>query len=98
MQHQYHSINTEFIDNDSYPDETGPNDWSKQRFENVIGMREAALEHARNIWADYLFVSHLFSALISLFHLSFFFFVYRRLIAMYSSHILKRSNTSSQKT
>ncbi|GJQ78784.1 hypothetical protein Trydic_g2815 [Trypoxylus dichotomus] len=54
VQHQYHSINSEFIDNDSYADEQGPNDWSKLRFENVIELRESALNYARTSWADYL--------------------------------------------
>ncbi|KRT81243.1 hypothetical protein AMK59_5115, partial [Oryctes borbonicus] len=54
VQHQYHSINSEFIDSDSYADEQGPNDWSKFRFENVIELRESGLNHARTYWADYL--------------------------------------------
>ncbi|KAK9732225.1 hypothetical protein QE152_g13032 [Popillia japonica] len=53
VQHQYHSINSEFVDSDSYSDEQGPNDWSRLRFENVISLRESALNYARRVWADY---------------------------------------------
>ncbi|KAI4471867.1 procollagen-lysine2-oxoglutarate 5-dioxygenase/glycosyltransferase 25 family member [Holotrichia oblita] len=54
VQHQYHSINSEYVDSDSYSDEQGPNDWSMLRFENVISLRESALNYAKTAWADYL--------------------------------------------
>ena len=41
----------------AYRDEKGPWDWSKQRFENVISLRQQALQTARERWADYLLVS-----------------------------------------
>ncbi|CAH1972786.1 unnamed protein product [Acanthoscelides obtectus] len=55
VKHKYHSVNTEFIDDEkSYPDEMGPGHWTPQRFKQIIYLREAALEHGRKIWADYL--------------------------------------------
>ncbi|KAL3870728.1 hypothetical protein ACJMK2_038772 [Sinanodonta woodiana] len=53
----YHSI--DFIleeDSRGYSDERGPCDWSEQRFENVIKLRQQALEASRSKWADYLFM------------------------------------------
>ncbi|XP_056181821.1 procollagen galactosyltransferase 1 [Falco biarmicus] len=38
----------------SYPDEEGPKHWSPSRYEHVMRLRQAALEAARAIWADYL--------------------------------------------
>ncbi|KAM9214388.1 LOW QUALITY PROTEIN: procollagen galactosyltransferase 1, partial [Leptosomus discolor] len=38
----------------SYPDEEGPKHWSPSRYEHVMKLRQAALESARAIWADYL--------------------------------------------
>ncbi len=40
-----------------YDDENGPCHWSQQRFENIIHLRQQALDTARRIWADSLFVS-----------------------------------------
>ncbi|XP_071446637.1 glycosyltransferase 25 family member [Hetaerina americana] len=37
-----------------FPDEKGPAHWSNSRFDNVIRLREEALETARKLWADYL--------------------------------------------
>ncbi|KAK2510835.1 hypothetical protein Q9233_017425 [Columba guinea] len=38
----------------SYPDEEGPKHWSPSRYEHVMKLRQAALDSARAIWADYL--------------------------------------------
>ncbi|KAM6289047.1 procollagen galactosyltransferase 1-like, partial [Aegotheles albertisi] len=38
----------------SYPDEEGPKHWSQSRYEQVMRLRQAALESARANWADYL--------------------------------------------
>ncbi|KAK4877567.1 hypothetical protein RN001_010073 [Aquatica leii] len=51
---QYHSIKTNFVEDKSYSDETGPTHWSSSRYDNVISLREEALNYARTIWADYL--------------------------------------------
>ncbi|CAG9862154.1 unnamed protein product [Phyllotreta striolata] len=52
---KYHSINTEFIeDGVQYPDEQGPAHWTNERFDNIINLRETALNYARRLWADYL--------------------------------------------
>lgn len=56
---QYHMISTEFIEGDeAYPDENGPCHWTKERFNHVINLREASLNFARNIWADFYWVSN----------------------------------------
>nr|CAH7758151.1 unnamed protein product [Callosobruchus chinensis] len=52
---KYHSINTEFIEDEkNYPDEIGPGHWTHQRFKQIIYLRESALEYGRKTWADYL--------------------------------------------
>ncbi|KAM6233188.1 procollagen galactosyltransferase 1 [Porphyrio hochstetteri] len=38
----------------SYPDEEGPKHWTPSRYEHVMKLRQAALESARAIWADYV--------------------------------------------
>ncbi|NXT52331.1 GT251 galactosyltransferase, partial [Pluvianellus socialis] len=38
----------------SYPDEEGPKHWPPSRYEHVMKLRQAALEAARAMWADYL--------------------------------------------
>ncbi|XP_023029681.2 glycosyltransferase 25 family member [Leptinotarsa decemlineata] len=55
VKNDYHSINTEFIEEDPrYPHETGPAHWTTDRFNHVIKLRESALEEGRKMWADYL--------------------------------------------
>ncbi|KAG5887523.1 hypothetical protein JTB14_022135 [Gonioctena quinquepunctata] len=53
---EYHSINTEFVEDVSpqYPHESGPAHWTVERFNHIIRLRESALNFARSIWADYL--------------------------------------------
>lgn len=51
----YHSINTEFIeDGAQYSGEYGPAHWTTDRFNHIINLRESALNFARKFWADYL--------------------------------------------
>ncbi|XP_061871395.1 procollagen galactosyltransferase 1 [Colius striatus] len=38
----------------SYPGEEGPKHWTPSRYEHVMKLRQAALESARAMWADYL--------------------------------------------
>lgn len=40
----------------SYEDEEGPKDWIDPRYEHVMKLRQAALESAREMWADYFMV------------------------------------------
>lgn len=40
----------------AFTDETGPKHWNNQRYEHVMKLRQAALDAAREIWADYLLV------------------------------------------
>lgn len=42
----------------AFTDETGPKHWNNQRYEHVIKLRQAALDTAREIWADYLLVRY----------------------------------------
>lgn len=39
-----------------YEDEAGPKDWTDVRYEHVMKLRQAALESAREMWADYFMV------------------------------------------
>lgn len=58
---KYHSIVTNFDKSGSkYPDELGPAHWSLNRFNNVINLREKALNSARAKWADFILVCHIF--------------------------------------
>ncbi|TNN63076.1 Procollagen galactosyltransferase 1 [Liparis tanakae] len=41
----------------AFEDETGPKHWNNLRYEHVMKLRQAALETAREIWADYLLVA-----------------------------------------
>lgn len=46
-----------------YEDESGPKHWTNLRYEHVMKLRQAALETAREMWADYFLVHHLKSCL-----------------------------------
>lgn len=51
----------------AFADEVGPKHWNNLRYEHVMKLRQAALDTAREIWADYLLVCHhLFNSFISL--------------------------------
>lgn len=60
MHEQYHSISTKFVEDKSYTDEQGPTHWSTQRFDQIISLRESALNYARELWADYFLVSFIY--------------------------------------
>ena len=51
-----------------FPDQTSDCHWSEERFKHVIQLRQQGLEHARNSWSDFVFVSSpnafIFNALI----------------------------------
>ncbi|GAA6078956.1 procollagen galactosyltransferase 1, partial [Tachysurus ichikawai] len=38
----------------AYSDEEGPKHWTNLRYAHVMKLRQAALESAREMWADYL--------------------------------------------
>ncbi|KAM6972558.1 procollagen galactosyltransferase 1 [Aplochiton taeniatus] len=40
-----------------YTDEVGPKHWTNQRYEHVLKLRQAALDTARETWADYFLLS-----------------------------------------
>ncbi len=40
-----------------YYDEEGPKDWTNEHYAYIMKLRQAALESAREMWADYLMVS-----------------------------------------
>lgn len=55
-QHKYHSCNVK-IDKylpKHYPGDVEGTEWSDDRFNNIIRMKEEALTLARHIWADYI--------------------------------------------
>lgn len=41
-----------------FADETGPKHWNNLRYEHVMKLRQAALDTAREIWADYILVCY----------------------------------------
>ncbi|XP_015608067.1 glycosyltransferase 25 family member [Cephus cinctus] len=54
---RYHSVDL-ILDEESHglSDEKGLADWTPSRFSHVIQLREQAVNHARKIWADFLFM------------------------------------------
>lgn len=49
-----------------YEDESGPKHWTNLRYEHVMKLRQAALDTAREMWADYFLVHRLKSERVSL--------------------------------
>ncbi|CAG06095.1 unnamed protein product, partial [Tetraodon nigroviridis] len=57
VQNDYHYVEWRPDDKSSaFADETGPKHWNNLRYEHVMKLRQAALDTAREIWADYLLV------------------------------------------
>ncbi|ETE70994.1 Procollagen galactosyltransferase 1, partial [Ophiophagus hannah] len=55
VQSMYHSVEWRPMDHPRfYSDEEGPKDWSNSRYDYVMKLRQAALQSARDIWADYI--------------------------------------------
>ncbi|XP_037784027.1 glycosyltransferase 25 family member-like [Penaeus monodon] len=53
---KYHSVE-EHLDQlgpKKYPDDKFVSDWSDERFDNIISMKEEALKKARGMWADFI--------------------------------------------
>lgn len=55
-EHKYHSCNVKLDKNSPkyYPGDFKATEWSDQRFNNIIEMKEEALSFARQMWADYI--------------------------------------------
>lgn len=54
----YHHIDIEYKDDEvKRPSEESPTNWPDERHVDVTAMKEEALEYARKMWADYVFVS-----------------------------------------
>uniref|UniRef100_A0A8C6STV9 procollagen galactosyltransferase n=1 Tax=Neogobius melanostomus TaxID=47308 RepID=A0A8C6STV9_9GOBI len=56
VQTDYHYVEWR-PDPDSFEDELGPKQWNYLRYEHVMKLRQAALDTAREVWADYLLVA-----------------------------------------
>lgn len=65
--YEYHSINSEILSSppSRLADEEGVSHWTPLRFTHVIQLREEALETARQLWADFVWVCILFYFVIS---------------------------------
>uniref|UniRef100_A0A669BRX0 procollagen galactosyltransferase n=1 Tax=Oreochromis niloticus TaxID=8128 RepID=A0A669BRX0_ORENI len=58
VQNYYHYVEWRPEDEPSaFEDEVGPKHWNNLRYEHVMKLRQAALDTAREIWADYLLVA-----------------------------------------
>lgn len=54
---QYHSVNVEYDKQSKRrTGEVSPTHWTPERHADLIRLKEEALDHARAIWADYVFV------------------------------------------
>lgn len=56
---RYHGVDTVISPSPPYrlPDESGPAHWPLSRYSLIINLREKALNLAREMWADYIWVS-----------------------------------------
>lgn len=52
------SVNLVCLRFSAFAEETGPKHWNNLRYEHVMKLRQAALDTAREIWADYLLVRY----------------------------------------
>lgn len=54
--HKYHSVDVHLdeLGPIKYPGDKYVSDWSDERFNNIIGMKEEALKKARDMWADFI--------------------------------------------
>ncbi|KAL2101587.1 hypothetical protein ACEWY4_003348 [Coilia grayii] len=54
VQKAYHTVEWRPLEKPrAFPDEDGPKQWSTQRYAYVMKLRQAALQSAREMWADY---------------------------------------------
>ncbi|KAF4522609.1 hypothetical protein B566_EDAN003590 [Ephemera danica] len=58
VENKYHAVDAELLTSPPtlFSDESGPTNWSSFRFLHMIRLREEALTHARNTWADYIWM------------------------------------------
>lgn len=57
VRNSYHSVHYQFDESEKLRQgETNLTHWPDERFRDVIKMKEEALTHARQSWADYIFV------------------------------------------
>jgi collagen beta-1,O-galactosyltransferase len=55
---KYHALDIHLnATSTGFEDEKTIADWSPRRFAHVIDLREQALNHARRMWADFIWVS-----------------------------------------
>lgn len=55
---KYHAVDFLFHEEtNGFDDEKGIADWSSSRFSHIIKLREEAMNYARKVWADFIFVS-----------------------------------------
>lgn len=73
---EYHEVNYKNdVDNEDYAnvsvafEATNKTIWTSERFNHVIKLKEEALNYARAVWADYIFVSRK-NLILSSFHIS----------------------------
>ncbi|KAL7883670.1 hypothetical protein SRHO_G00013280 [Serrasalmus rhombeus] len=58
VQKMYHYVEWRPLEKPrAYPDEGGPKNWPNVRYAHVMKLRQAALDSAREMWADYLMVA-----------------------------------------
>lgn len=58
VKHLYHRVLVNVSDTPhKYDDAVGPAEWPDSRYQQMMYLRQKALDSARKQWADYLFVS-----------------------------------------
>jgi Glycosyl transferase family 2 len=64
VQYMYHSVHYQFDDSKKLrKGESNMTHWPEERFNDLIQMKEEALNHARNSWADFIFVCKIIAKL-----------------------------------
>lgn len=59
VQPLYHSVHKVLDDTTQrHQNESSPFDWPRARFDHLISLKEQAMRDAKQIWADYIFVSN----------------------------------------
>ncbi|KAG1708447.1 Procollagen galactosyltransferase 2 [Nymphon striatum] len=57
VENDYHSVNfTSELKSLQFPNELSITDWSVERFEHIIKLKEEALKASKKMWADYIWV------------------------------------------
>lgn len=58
VEKSYHHIYHELTASPSAADDRIPTNWTQERFKHIINLREEALNKGREIWADFVWVTH----------------------------------------